>query len=73
MTNDQYYIASSSILRYLNQVSKHNRLTDAQIKKVYIRTCITISGLTRLSVKNYKGRQFYHFLIASHSALYRKL
>lgn len=71
MTNDQYYIASSSILRYLNQVSKHNRLTDAQIKKVYIR--ITISGLTRLSVKNYKGRQFYHFLIASHSALYRKL
>lgn len=71
MTNDQYYIAASSILRYLNQVSKHNRLTDAQIKKVYIR--ITISGLTRLSVKNYKGRQFYLFLIASHSALYRKL
>lgn len=33
MTNDKYYIASSSILRYLNQVSKHNRLTDAQIKK----------------------------------------
>lgn len=53
MTNDQYYNASSSILRYLNQVSKHNRLTDAQIKKVYIR--ITISELTRLSVKNYKA------------------
>lgn len=53
MTNDQYYNASSSILRYLKQVSKHNRLTDAQIKKVYIR--ITISELTRLSVKNYKA------------------